>query len=358
MKATTPASASMSRRSVEAFFDAPPTALSSPSRGGMSRGGASAARPAPLKLPGSGARTPLRSSGSARAAAEHIMMSPNPAMMSPARVPLSSRTPDRRTPAVSTGGGGAQNTAHFKTEEPRSRMSTAALSEAGGGGTKRWAPSPPWSHSYRYQGEGGEMVSHAGTPSKGDMMRKSTAKSMSRASVNILTQGELGPLHPVKTLRRMYDDKSEWVNEYEFLHSIEKPTTDWAPESGTHTTIFHKGFARGRQGPPDPSVKVAADKKEERHLDHTEKRKDFLGGQTRHRFLTDEDTGKVSGGRKHFSDGGNIVLRGPESCVPRANDMGTKRMHVMVTEGLVKPRTESVKDLFTNMFGYAPIDMA
>lgn len=256
---------------------------------------------------------------------------------------------------MSLGGASASPKARFDPYDGNNaartpeRMSTGGSLPRSAGGLEaartRWAPPPPWSASYGQP----EQSSSPVAPSA------KTARLSTQGRTSMM--GTEGPREPVKTLRRMFDDKSEFTNTYEFLHSVELAPVDWKPDVGTHTTIFHKGFNRKRQDPIPESTIQAGITREIRHNDHAEKRSDNLATHTKHHFLTDHDTGKLPGGRKHFADNGQIIIRGPEHCVPRANDMTSRRMQVMVTEGLVRPRQESVRDVFGHMFGYSASDL-
>ncbi len=44
----------------------------------------------------------------------------------------------------------------------------------------------------------------------------------------------------------MFDDSSQWKNEFDFLKGTEKAPEHWEPERGLRTTMFHKGFWRKR----------------------------------------------------------------------------------------------------------------
>eukprot|EP00291_Cryptomonas_curvata_P020678 CAMPEP_0172164120 /NCGR_PEP_ID=MMETSP1050-20130122/7666_1 /TAXON_ID=233186 /ORGANISM="Cryptomonas curvata, Strain CCAP979/52" /LENGTH=189 /DNA_ID=CAMNT_0012834417 /DNA_START=1 /DNA_END=567 /DNA_ORIENTATION=- len=51
-----------------------------------------------------------------------------------------------------------------------------------------------------------------------------------------------------RTLRRIFEDKSEYRKGFEYLHDMHPQshvqTSTWAPGAGTRETIFHKGFFR------------------------------------------------------------------------------------------------------------------
>lgn len=210
----------------------------------------------------------------------------------------------------------------------------------------RYAPSPPWSHSHG-------RVNHDDAQSVSSPVTKSARLS----TTSLMGTAKDGPMEPVKTLRRMFEDKSEFVNTYEFLHSLERAPVDWKPEVGTHTTIFHKGFMRKGKDPIPESTIRAGMVRQQRCQEHAGRRFENLAEHTKHHFLKDEEASYRAGGRRHFAETGKILLRGPEHCVPYANDMNSRRMTVMLAEGLVKPRTESVKDVFGHMHGFSASDV-
>eukprot|EP00960_Hanusia_phi_P058484 763901-Hanusia_phi.AAC.3 len=53
----------------------------------------------------------------------------------------------------------------------------------------------------------------------------------------------------------------------------------------------------------------------------------------------------------------NVIIAGPESIVPKGPDMQRPRMQTLLREGLQAERKETVKDLFSHMFGYTVNDV-
>jgi len=160
------------------------------------------------------------------------------------------------------------------------------------------------------------------------------------------------PAPPRRTLRRMYSDKSEHINDYNFLRGIERPPSSWQPVSSSRETTFHQGFYRKKVTGQDAERSEAEAQRQERAA----ARRDQLAEHSKHHFLR-EDPVPRGQGRMHFQNTSNIIIAGPESVIPRGPDTEGKRMQGLLREGMAKERTESVKDVFTHMFGYSSNDI-
>ncbi|EKX53818.1 hypothetical protein GUITHDRAFT_100787 [Guillardia theta CCMP2712] len=154
----------------------------------------------------------------------------------------------------------------------------------------------------------------------------------------------------------MFEDKSEYKNEYEYLYGLEAAPSYWQPEAGTKYTLFHKGFYRREVRGQDKERLQFIAKKAERSEARSSPRREALTERTKHHFLKEEPTLKTEG-RKHFVQACNVIIAGPESIVPKGPDMHRPRMQTLLREGLQAERKETVKDLFTHMFGYTVNDL-
>jgi len=159
-----------------------------------------------------------------------------------------------------------------------------------------------------------------------------------------------------RTLRRMFEDKSEYKNDYEYLYGLEPAPSYWQPEAGTKYTLFHKGFYRREVKGQDTERIEFMTQKAERSEARASPRREALSERTKHHFLREEPATK-SEGRKHFMQACNVIIAGPESIVPKGPDMQRPRMQTLLREGLQAERKETVKDLFSHMFGYTVNDV-
>jgi len=162
-------------------------------------------------------------------------------------------------------------------------------------------------------------------------------------------------LPPRRTLRRMYEDPSHHKKD-EFLYGLESAPATFKPESSTRNTIFHTGFYRGIVKGQDAVRKHHEEDREFRSTQRYEPRNNVLSVKTKHHFLR-EDPPQQPAGRRHFEERSNIVIRGPESVVPRGPNMEGHRMKGLLAERLVIRPKESAKDVFSHMFGYSVQDV-
>jgi hypothetical protein len=49
---------------------------------------------------------------------------------------------------------------------------------------------------------------------------------------------------PVRTMRRVFEDRSAHINEFDYLVGLEHPPESYAPCPDLKSTLFHKGFNR------------------------------------------------------------------------------------------------------------------
>ena len=213
-------------------------------------------------------------------------------------------------------------------------------------------------------GSRGSARSHGTVP--GDALPESVSvarppsnrSQMSGASLNdtaLSAAGEEELMPPRRTLRRMFADPSHYQQD-EFLHGMEEAPSSWKAEPSTRNTLFHTGFYRGAVHGYDDVRKQNAADREARSIARELPRNERLTVLTKHHFGR-EDPPSRGNGRKHFQVTGGIILAGPESVAPREPDMQGRRMKGLLSEGLVKPGKESVRDVFGHMFGYSVSDL-
>ena len=213
-------------------------------------------------------------------------------------------------------------------------------------------------------GSRGSARSHGTAP--GDALPESVSvprppsnrSQMSGASLNdtvLSAPGEEELMPPRRTLRRMFADPSHYQQD-EFLHGMEEAPSSWKAEPSTRNTLFHTGFYRGAVHGYDDVRKQNAADREARSIARELPRNERLTVLTKHHFGR-EDPPSRGNGRKHFQVTGGIILAGPESVAPREPDMQGRRMKGLLSEGLVKPGKESVRDVFGHMFGYSVSDL-
>lgn len=124
---------------------------------------------------------------------------------------------------------------------------------------------------------------------------------------------------PRRTLRRMYEDQSHYQKD-EFLYGLEPAPAHYKPEASTRNTIFHTGFYRGSVVGQDAIRKHHEQDREQRSEWRAEPRHERLYDRTKHHFLK-QDPPLKGFGRRHFQEASNILIRGPESVVPRGPSM-------------------------------------
>jgi hypothetical protein len=49
---------------------------------------------------------------------------------------------------------------------------------------------------------------------------------------------------PIRTMRRVFEDRSAHINEFDYLVGLEHPQESYAPGPDLKSTLFHKGFNR------------------------------------------------------------------------------------------------------------------
>ena len=214
-------------------------------------------------------------------------------------------------------------------------------------------PRPPSNRSQTGTAPGDalpESVSVARPPSNRSQM---SGASLNDTALSAAGEEELMP--PRRTLRRMFADPSHYQQD-EFLHGMEEAPSSWKAEPSTRNTLFHTGFYRGAVHGYDDVRKQNAADREARSIARELPRNERLTVLTKHHFGR-EDPPSRGNGRKHFQVTGGIILAGPESVAPREPDMQGRRMKGLLSEGLVKPGKESVRDVFGHMFGYSVSDL-
>ena len=204
----------------------------------------------------------------------------------------------------------------------------------------------PLAPPQQYMPENGRDAPPTRMSGKSQMSQMSNAsygRSGPQATGHTYTDSAAGDdaMPPRRTLRRMYDDKSHYQQE-EFLYGLERAPDHFKPEASTRNTIFHNGFYRGIVTGQDAIRRHHEQDRELRSEWRMEPRNQRLSDLNKHHFLR-EDPPVRGSGRRHYNEASNIVIRGPESVVPRGPNMEGNRMKGLLKEGLVIPPKESVK---------------